>query len=220
MNAVVPGRPQIMVLASPAAPGSYRGFAYEAIAISFDNADVVKALEISAFDGSAESYIIHADGRVVVDNAPSQEKIYNFLAALKKSSDLDDGEIAGLQEDFRQGSSGAALLRMGETDYYLIYEAAEVDDWVMIGLVPVAVVNASMERLQSSTLVLASGITVSLALLMLVLAVRRYRRTLRSKDREILYRDELFSKLSTNVNDVFLMLDARALRVDYICGSP
>ena len=109
---------------------------------------------------------------------------------------------------------------MGETDYYLIYEAAEVDDWVMIGLVPVAVVNASMERLQSSTLVLASGITVSLALLMLVLAVRRYRRTLRSKDREILYRDELFSKLSTNVNDVFLMLDARALRVDYICGSP
>ena len=38
---VVPGKPQIMVLAPPAAPGSYRGFAYEVIAISFDNADIV-----------------------------------------------------------------------------------------------------------------------------------------------------------------------------------
>ena len=216
VNSVVPGRPQIMVLASPAAPGSYKGFAYEVIAISFDNADIVKALEISAFDGSAESYIIHADGRVVMDNAPSQEKIYNFLAALKKDSDLSDGEIAGLQEDFRQGRSGAAVLGFEGTSWYLIYEAAGVDDWVMIGMVPTAVVNASMEHLQSSTLVLVTGITVSLAVLMLVLAIRRYRKTLRTKDREILYRDELFSKVSTNVDDVFLMLDARALRVDYV----
>lgn len=85
VNSVVPGKPQIMVLASPAFPGSYRGFAYEVIAVSFDNTDVVKALEISAFDGRTESYIVHADGRVVVDNAQSQEKIYNFLAALKKA---------------------------------------------------------------------------------------------------------------------------------------
>ena len=219
VNSVVPGRPQIMVLASPATPGSFRGFAYEVIAISFDNTDVVKALEISAFDGKAESYIVRADGRVVVENAPSQRKIYNFLAALKKNSNLSDEEMANLQEDFRQGRSGAAVLRMGETDYYLIYEAAGVDDWIMIGMVPTAVVNASMERLQSSTLVLASGITISLGALLLALSIRRYRKTLKSKDREILYRDELFSKLSTNVDDVFLMLDARALRVDYISSN-
>ena len=216
VNSVVPGKPQIMVLASPAFPGSYRGFAYEVIAVSFDNTDVVKALEISAFDGRTESYIVHADGRVVMDNAQSQEKIYNFLAALKKSSDLSDGEIAGLQEDFRQGRSGAAVTRLGDTDCYLIYEAAGVDDWVMIGLAPAGVVNASMEQVQSTTLVLVTGITISLAVVLLVLAVRQYRKTLKRKDKEILYRDELFSKLSTNVDDVFLMLDARQLRVDYI----
>lgn len=33
---------------------------------------------------------------------------------------------------------------------------------------------------------------------------------------EILYRDELFMKLSMNVDDVFLMLDAQTDRADYV----
>ena len=45
-----------MVLASPAAPGSYRGFAYEAIAISFDNAAVVKALHTIREQGAKAAY--------------------------------------------------------------------------------------------------------------------------------------------------------------------
>ena len=40
--------------------------------------------------------------------------------------------------------------------------------------------------------------------------------SLRKKDTEILYRDELFQKLSMNVNDVFLMLDAETYQADYV----
>lgn len=36
------------------------------------------------------------------------------------------------------------------------------------------------------------------------------------KDKEILYREELFSVLSSNVDDIFAMLDAHDLRVEYI----
>ena len=39
---------------------------------------------------------------------------------------------------------------------------------------------------------------------------------LKKKDTQILYRDALFSKLSVNVDDVFLMLDALDYHVDYI----
>lgn len=51
MNAVVPENPEIMVFAVPAGPGSYQGFDYEAIAISFHNSDLVETLKISAFGG-------------------------------------------------------------------------------------------------------------------------------------------------------------------------
>ena len=40
--------------------------------------------------------------------------------------------------------------------------------------------------------------------------------TLRRKNTEISYRDELFQKLSMNVDDVFLMLDAKTYKVDYV----
>ncbi|MGN1349740.1 MAG: response regulator [Anaerovoracaceae bacterium] len=216
VNSVIPGKPQIMVFASPAEPGVYKGFGYEAIAVSFDNSDIVSALEISAFDGSAGSYVLHSDGRVVVDNSTWQDDVYNFLALLRTDSDLDSEAIDALREDFQQGSSGSMVLRLDAEKYYLIYESAGVQDWIMVGIVPAGVVNASMNRLQSSTLLLVTAVTVTLGILILVLAVRQYRQKLKRKDTEILYRDELFSKLSVHVDDVFLMLDAKTLQADYV----
>ncbi|MGN0691042.1 MAG: hypothetical protein ACI4K7_01695 [Oscillospiraceae bacterium] len=217
VNSVVPGKPQIMVFVSPAAPGNYRGFDYEAIAVSFNNSDMVNALKISAFDGHSSSYVIHSDGRVVIDNsADKQQDIYNFLAALKKYSDMSSDEIDSLQQDLKQGEPGATVVNLGKTSYSLIYESADFEDWTVLGLVPTDVVNSSMNSLQSSTLLLAAGITIIIGALMIAYVIRQDQLKLRKKDTEILYRDELFSKLSVNVDDVFLMLNAKDMRVDYI----
>lgn len=217
VNSVVPGQPQIMVFATPAVPGNYNGFAYEAIAVSFNNSDMVNALKISSFGNTSRSFVIHSDGRVVVDTVmDKQEDIYNFLAMLKKNSDMSSEEIEKLREDFKQGSSGATVLSINDTSYYLVYESADFEDWTVLGLVPTGVVNASMNKLQYSTLFLVAGITISLGVLMLSYVIRQNQLKLKKKDTEILYREELFSKLSVNVDDVFLMLDAENLRVDYI----
>ena len=217
INSVVPGKPQIMVFVAPAVKGTYKGFEYEAIAVSFNNSDMVNALKISAFDGRSSSYVIHSDGRVVVDNATDkQQDIYNFLAMLKKYSDMDPEELEIFQQNLRQEISGATVVRIGKESYYLIYESADFEDWSVIGLVPTGVVNASMNSLQSSTLLLVAGITISIAALMIAYVIRQNQRKLKKKDTEILYRDELFSMLSVNVDDVFLMLNAENMRVDYI----
>ena len=56
----------------------------------------------------------------------------------------------------------------------------------------------------------------SLAVLTIVFIILQNRQKLKSKDTQILYRDELFSTLSVNVDDVFLMLNAEDMRVDYL----
>ena len=217
VNSVVPGQPQIMVFASPAISGTFDGFDYEAIAVSFNNSDLVKALEITSFDDKASSFVIRSDGRVVVDNAvEKQMDIYNFLAMLKKYSDMSSEETDRLHDDFRNGRSGAAVLKIKDTSYYLVYESADFEDWIVLGLVPAGVVNASMNKLQHSTLLLVTGIMIGLAVLILMIVIRKNQLKLKKKDTEILYREELFSKLSINVDDVFLMLDAENLRVDYV----
>ena len=217
INSVIPGKPQIMVFATPAAKGTYKGFEYEAIAVGFNNSDLVNALEISAFDGHSSSYVIHSDGRVVVDNAANKQKdIYNFLSILKKYSDMSNDELETFQQNLKENISGATIVSIGKESYYLVYESADFQDWSVVGLVPTGVVNASMKNLQSSALMLAAGITICIAALMIAYVIRQNRLKLKKKDKEIRYRDELFSKLSVNVDDVFLMLNAKNMRVDYI----
>ena len=217
MNAVMPGQPQLLVFAIPVAGGTYRGFQYDLIATSYNNSDIVNVLDIAAYAGNASSYVIHSDGRTIVDNsANKQQEIYNFLAMLRQYSDLSGDAISALQKDFKGGQSGATIVTMGESKYYLIYEPTGIQDWIMLGIVPVDVVNASMNRLQTTTSLIIGGISSFLGVFLLVWLFRRTQISLKRKDKEILYRDELFSKLSIHVDDAFLMLDAQTLHADYV----
>ena len=217
VNAVVPGQPPIMVFAVPTDRGIYRDFAYEAIAISYTNADLLEALKISAFHGQSNTYVVRPDGRVVVDGSYDQKrKTYNVLAMLREDSDLDEETIDRIIGDFHSGNPGAAMLEADGIRYYLIYESANFEDWMVVGIVPADVVNASMNRLQSTTLILVTVTAAAAAVAMLCYVIRRHRRNLRKMDTELLYRDALFSTLSGNVDDIFMMLDAKNLHVDYL----
>ena len=214
---VVPDKPEILVFAIPAAQGRYRDFDYEAIAITFNNSDLVDALKISAFDGQASTFAVLPDGRIVVDNGNEDLKdIHNFFALLEKSESLTGAEISDLHEAFLTGDSGAMVFDINGRPYYLVYESANFQGWTVLGVVPTDVVNASMSKLQSTTMIVVSGIAIGLAVMLLLFVIQQNRQKLRRKDHELLARDELFSKLSVNVDDVFLMLDAQSLRVDYV----
>ena len=217
MNSALPGKPQLLVFVCPETQGSYRGFAYDAIAISYYNDAVLRLLDNSAFQGNASNYVIYSDGRVVIDNSVNRkETIYNFIAMLRDHSDLTEEQILDLSHAFAQGRSGNMKVKLGDTSYYLVYEGTEVPSWTMLGLVPVSIVNASLDKLWSYTIQIVVGIAFGLAVLVILLIVRRNRATVRRKNTEILYRDELFRKLSLNVDDVFLMLDAKTSKTDYV----
>ena len=217
MNTALPGKPQLLVFACPKTQGSYRGFAYDAIAIAYYNDAVLKLLDSSAFQGNASSYVIYPDGRVIIDNSVNRkETIYNFIAMLRDHSDLSEEEILALSDAFAQGSSGNLKVKLGDTRYYLVYEGTAVQSWTMVGLVPVSIVNASLDQLWFHTIQIVAGIAFGFAVLVILLIARRSHITLRQKDTEIRYRDVLFQKLSLNVDDVFLMLDAETSKADYV----
>ena len=217
VNTALPGRPQMLAFICPETQGSYRGFAYDAIAISYYNDAVLRLLDNSAFEGNASNYVLYPDGRVVIDNSVNRkETIYNFIAMLRSYSDLSEEQITELSNAFAQGSSGNLRVKLGDTSYYLVYEGAAVQNWTMVGLVPVSIVNANLDELWFHTAQIVAGIVAGLALLVILLIVRRSHTTLRRKNTEILYRDELFQKLSRNVDDVFLMVDVKTTKADYV----
>ena len=217
LNAALPGKPQMLVFACPETQGTYRGFAYDAVAIAYYNNAVLNALDNTAFDGAAHSYVIYPDGRVVLDSSDdSDDPVYNLLAELREHSDLTEEKFDALSDDLAQGRSGSLMLTLRGTRHYLVYENTGIQNWTMLSLVPVSIVNASMDRLWFRTVEIVTVIVVLLAVLAIALIVRWSRAALSRKDTEILYRDELFNRLSHSVDDVFLMLDGETSHADYI----
>ena len=163
-NSVVPDKPEIMVFAVPTEKGSYQGFDYEAIAVTYNNRDLVDSLKISAFEGYGSTFAVLPDGRVVLDSSSADMRgVHNIL-----------------------------------------------------GIAPKSVVNANMNRLQYTTMAVMSGTTGMLAVAALLLVVQNNRQKLRKKDQQLLAREELFSNLSRNVDDVFLMIDTETRKVEYV----
>ena len=216
-NAAVPGKSQLLGFATPKAHGIYQGFEYDAIAIAYENSDIVDVLDISAFNGKAQSFIVHPDGRVVVDHSSeSWGNVYNFFGVLREHSDMPEKQINELSEKFKAGRTDAMLLKLDGRNYYLVYEKSDIQDWMFLGLVQADIVNASMNSLQRSTMLLVSVVVLCIAALLISFIIQKSRASLRRKDTEILYRDEMFQKLSMNVDDVFLMLDAKTYQADYV----
>ena len=216
-NSVVPDKPEIMVFAVPTAKGSYQGFAYEAIAVTYNNKDLVDSLKISAFEGHGSTFAVLPDGRVVLDSSSADMRgVHNILAMLKNSAGFTEEQIDALQKAFAAGKSGNLEFSIHGIGYYMVYGSASFQNWTILGIAPKSVVNANMNRLQYTTMAVMSSIVGMLAVTALLLVVQSNRQKLRKKDQQLLAREELFSSLSRNVDDVFLMIDTSTGKVEYI----
>ena len=216
-NSVVPDKPEIMVFAVPTEKGSYQGFDYEAIAVTYNNRDLVDSLKISAFEGHGSTFAVLPDGRVVLDsNSADMRGVHNILAMLKNSAGFTAEQVDALQDSFAAGESGNLEFSINGVSYYMVYGSASFQNWTILGIAPKSVVNANMNRLQYTTMAVMSGTTGMLAVAALLLVVQNNRQKLRKKDQQLLAREELFSNLSRNVDDVFLMIDTETSKVEYV----
>ena len=216
-NSVVPDKPEIMVFAVPTEKGSYQGFDYEAIAVTYNNRDLVDSLKISAFEGHGSTFAVLPDGRVVLDSSSADMRgVHNILAMLKNSAGFTAEQVDALQDSFASGESGNLEFSIHGVSYYMVYGSASFQNWTILGIAPKSVVNANMNRLQYTTMAVMSGTTGMLAVAALLLVVQNNRQKLRKKDQQLLAREELFSNLSRNVDDVFLMIDTETRKVEYV----
>ena len=217
LNAALPGQDPMLVFICPETKGIYRGFAYDAIAISHYNNVVMKTVDDSAFGGAASSFVIYPDGQVVIENiSEDSESIYNFIAILQEYSDLTEAQIQELTDDFAQGITGNREVTLDGTSFYMVYESTGIQNWILVGLVPRDTVNAAMNQLWQRTMQIVALVVLSIAAMVLLMVMHRGRTKLRRQNTAILYRDVLFEKLSQNVDDVFLLLDAQKNRADYV----
>lgn len=185
LNTALPGQDPMLVFICPETKGIYRGFAYDAIAISHYNNVVMKAVDDSAFGGAASSFVIYPDGQVVIENiSEDSESIYNFVAILQEYSDLTEAQIQELTDDFAQGITGNREVTLDGTRYYMVYESTGIQNWILVGLVPRDTVNAAMNQLWRRTVQIVALVELSIAAMVLLMVMHRGRTKLRRQHRD------------------------------------
>ena len=108
--------------------------------------------------------------------------MYNFFGVLREHSNMSEKEILALSEKFKAGHTDAMLVNLDGRNYYLVYEKSDIQDWIFLGLVKADIVNASMNSLQLSTMLLASVVVFCIAAFLISLIIQKSRINLKKKD--------------------------------------
>lgn len=215
VDALLPDGSSLVVFAVPARGGSYREFPYDAVAVSYNTADMARAIDVNAFDGQSDCYVTYPDGRILL-SAKEEGPSYNFVDMLAARSSLAGADLERLRKDLADGSSGVVGYQLDGTEHYLVYRPVGFQDWMMLGNVPVSVVNASMNQIQWATIAVLVVVFAPIALTTVLFLLHRNRRKLDAKELAIECREQLFSMLVRNADDIYVMFSPEGFAVEYV----
>ena len=211
----LPDGQEITVFAA-AVSGVYRGTAYEALAVSYTNADMVSSLNVDAFSGNAKCFVVHGNGDVLLSTQPGGSIFGNFLRYLRAASDLSEEALAAIQADWTQGTPGLVRCRIGGQEQCLLYQSVGYQDYMLLSAVPLSMVSAGFLSVQRTTMYVLIAIFLLIGTALGIVLFLRGRDESRENRAQLQYRDRMFDVLSSTVDDIFLMLDGESHQVDYI----
>ena len=201
----LPGSDEVMFFAIPVEPSYVNGFTYSSIAVSYNTEDINRELGVKAFVKDTSSYIVYANGDIVLKSDGSMDIGGNIFYHLK-NADFYGNSLDGFMQSVKAGDSGEMEFTLNESQYYLVYVPLGFDNWGLISMVPMRIANASIVAVQQKTVWMSLQIGGLLLIVATVVLCTYYRRYVSAKNHEISRRDILFSIMAKNLDDVYIML--------------
>ena len=215
----MPGSDGLTLYAIKCRKHKYRSFNYEAIAVTFSNDNILDLLSISAFDSKSDNYVINGEGRIIFNGSSfrnTENRFYNVVNYLENNSDLTNQKLLSLEKSWMEGSMITLSTKIESVPYYVVSVPLEQSGWILVGMVDAGVVNKNISQLQNLTMGLGFSVSALLLFILFSIVVTSYIKTKKRQQDEIMFRDSLFSDLSQNVNDVFVILEEKTDEVVYV----
>ena len=176
-------------------------------------------LSISAFDSKSDNYVINGEGRIIFNGSSfrnTENRFYNVVNYLENNSDLTNQKLLSLEKSWTEGSMITLSTKIEGVPYYVVSVPLEQSGWILVGMVDAGVVNKNISQLQNLTMGLGFSVSALLLFILFSIVVTSYIKTKKRQQDEIMFRDSLFSDLSQNVNDVFVILEEKTDEVVYV----
>ena len=207
---------EITVFAVPVLHGEYHGFGFDAIAVSYTNADLANSLNVDAFSGKAKCFVVHNDGSVLLSTQTGGSVFGNYLVYLKAASDLNEDALSQIRNDWENGKAGLLQCKIGGVSHCILYQPVGYQDYFLLSAVPQSVVSAGFLSIQKTTMNVLIIIFLLIGVTAITLVILRSHKQSRKNQMELQYRELMFDVLSNSVDDIFIMLDSADQKVDYI----
>ncbi len=228
LNKLVPGSESIVVnvslpeeeypvaiFAAPIEKGSYHGFNYCAVAMSYDIREVTDSLNVSAFSGTSQCFVIDSNGDVLFSSS-YEVGIDNYFEYIKNIGKFNSKCREKIFNDIKKGETGVIQCILGKSYNYISYRPLGFYDWYLVSNAPRKEVNKGIEEIRIATVLMLDCIFIILSTAIILIFLKRGKKNMNTKISEIKHREELFSLLSRNVDDIFIMLQGDAVNIDYV----
>ncbi|MCH5162268.1 MAG: hypothetical protein J1G38_02120, partial [Clostridiales bacterium] len=220
------------------APGDDRAFRYNGIAFFFDVADISYSIEVDAFDGQGNTFLVlpnglekESTGLVLLQSGndkffkTGEDEQLNFLKFLRDKTDMEKKDIKSLQAEWERIDKGeiasytTTFTGNNGTEYYLNCRKVAFNDWIMAGVVPADVVNDSMTNIRTITIIVMAAIFIVLGGGITWFIIMSNKRKIQDKELAIKSREGLFDHITFNSKDIFALFDANMGEAEYVSSN-
>lgn len=158
------------------APLSYDGNVRYVMFATYSTQSYEPLLSASTFGGAGYSYVVKTDGTCMIQSPRSNSlnTYENLFERINDHSPLNEKALATLKAQMSQGQSGSVTYQSDERKY-MYYEPLGINDWYLISIVPVSVVQRDVNGSLIMSYVFATICAVLLVSLLFHILLSRER---------------------------------------------
>lgn len=204
-------------------PISLRFWNFEACALTavLDISEIQSILSMQSFGGESLAYLVDSQGKVILHAEDREDQIAESLQMelLSSSSPSARRELDRVFQNMKEGGGGSLIYPSEGKNQYMSYEPLGMQGWYLVTVVPVDVMNRTADYFISLSIYGCVCIALILFGLGAALYFRARKRDQAKGEKEIEFREQMFSTLSENIRDIFLLYDCHTKKLDYISSN-
>lgn len=180
---------------------------------------VAAEFSLSFYDNTGLSYIVNCSGDILIrpGHKNSRQDFRNVFDVVNVEGNSEE-EQERFRRDLADGESGVIrFLYEGEEYVYAYVPITITEGWSLVSIIPNSVIMTQADRvMKSSQIFVFLILSAILVLAAFVMLMRRNRKNVMEKELEIKYREQLFSILANNTENVYVMFTTDGYVVEYV----
>lgn len=212
----LPNRENMFFYASKTKASTYNDFSYVAVAFGYDLNAISKAMQVDAFEGQSDAYLVRDNGRVGANVGISNIYIRNVLSFLSECG-VNENKVDEITKQFQDGETDTLIININGKEYYFSYQMSGFNDnWLLVSLTPTEIADKSIRniRVTSISMMITLGAVIILTIVLIMsylLYQSNFNRRRLTREREL-----IFESVSTHMNEIFMLYNIKEDRVAYV----